>query len=281
MKTLTLLAVLLLGGLTLSAQQFRFDPAPDDIVWGRLERYQGKNADRERTLKTMFAEAGCKPEELTEDPVKHASAPNVVCIVPGNTDREIVVGAHFDYVYRGKGVVDNWSGASMLPSLLETVEKEPRRHTYVFIGFTDEEQGLVGSHYYVQHLSKEQRERISAMINFDTLGLAPTEVWASHADRGLLNALAAVAGAMKLPISAMNVDNVGDSDSESFRDKEIPSMTIHSVTQKTWPILHSSQDTIAAINRDDYLQTYRLMAGYVVYLDRYLDSARQNQPSSK
>lgn len=281
MKTLTLLSMLLLGGLTVSAQQFRFDPTPDDVVWGRLERYEGKDADRERTLKAMFAEAGCKPEELTEDPVKHASAPNVLCVVPGKTDREIIVGAHFDYVYRGKGVVDNWSGASMLPSLLETVEKEPREHTYVFIGFTDEEQGLVGSHYYVQHLSKEQRAKISGMINFDTLGLAPTEVWASHADRGLLNALGVVAQAMKLPISAMNVDNVGDSDSESFRDKKIPSMTIHSVTQKTWPILHSSKDTIAEINRDDYLQTYRLMAGYVVYLDQYLDSPHQNQPSSK
>ncbi|HEU5401795.1 MAG TPA: M28 family peptidase [Terriglobales bacterium] len=278
---LTVLTVVLLGGLTLNAQQFRFDPTPDNVVWGRLERYQGKDADRERTLKAMFAEAGCKPEELTEDPVKHASAPNILCVVRGKSDREIVVGAHFDYVYEGKGVVDNWSGASMLPSLLETVEKESRQHAYIFIGFTDEEQGLVGSHSYVQHLSKEQRQNISAMINLDTLGLGPTEVWVSHADRGLVKALSAVAQATKLPISGMNVDNVGESDSESFRDRKIPSMTIHSVTQKTLPILHSSEDTITEINRDDYLQTYRLMAGYVVYLDQYLDSATQNLPVPK
>jgi Iap family predicted aminopeptidase len=262
-------------------KQFHFSPTGDDVVWSRLERYQGKNADRENTLKSMLAEAGCKMDELTQLPVKHSAAPNVVCTVPGRTDREIVVGAHFDYVDRGKGVVDNWSGASMLPSLLEVVEKEPREHTYVFIGFTDEEKGLVGSHDYVQHLSKEERAKISAMINFDTLGLAPTEVWASHADQGLLDALGMVAQGMKLPLSVMNVDNVGESDSESFRDKKIPSMTIHSVTQKTWPILHSSKDTIAEINRDDYLQTYRLMAGYVVYLDQYLDSSHQNQPASK
>ena len=29
------------------------------------------------------------------------------------------------------------------------------------------------------------------MVNFDSLGLGPTEVWASHADKVLLDALAA------------------------------------------------------------------------------------------
>jgi hypothetical protein len=253
----------------------------DDVVWSRMERYQGKNADREHTLKAMFAEAGCKADEVTEWPVKHASAPNLVCTLPGKSHREIIVGAHFDYVNRGKGVVDNWSGASMLPSLLQSILAEPREHTYVFIGFTDEEKGLVGSHDYVQHLSPDQRAKISAMINFDTLGLAPTEVWESHADRGLVSALVMIARALNSPISGVNVDNVGESDSESFRDQKIPSMTIHSVTQATWPVLHSSRDTIEQINRKDYLETYRLMAAYLAYLDDYLDSPPQNQPASK
>lgn len=281
MKAIFLMIVCITSGVSSHAQDLRFSATADDVVWSRLERYEGKNAEREQTLKTMFAEAGCKPDELTELPVRHASAPNVLCVLPGKTDREIVVGAHFDYVDRGKGVVDNWSGASMLPSLLETIETDPREHTYIFIGFTDEEKGLVGSHDYVAHLTKEQRAKISAMINFDTLGLAPTEVWASHADRGLLNALASLAQAMKLPISGVNVDNVGESDSESFRDKKIPSMTIHSLTHNTLSVLHSVQDSIARINRKDYLDSYHLMAAYLVYLDSYLDRPPQNQSGLK
>ena len=47
---------------------------------------------------------------------------------------------HFDHVSAGDGVVDNWSGASFLPSLYPAVKNEPPKHTYIFIGFTDEEQ---------------------------------------------------------------------------------------------------------------------------------------------
>ncbi len=69
-------------------------------------------------------------------------------MLPGRSDRVIIVGAHFDRVADGDGVVDNWSGASLLPSLYEAVKLEPRRHTYIFVGFTDGEEGEVGSHFY-------------------------------------------------------------------------------------------------------------------------------------
>jgi hypothetical protein len=261
-------------------KQFHFTPTPEDVVWSRLERFAGKNRDREHTLRTMFTEAGCKPEQLTELPVKHTPAPNVACTIPGEGGRVIVIGAHFDYVDMGKGVVDNWSGASMLPSLLEAVTKEPRRHTYIFIGFTDEEKGLIGSADYVEHLSKEQRARISGMVNLDTVGLGPTEVWLTHASPELSTPLAILAKAMNVPLYQMNVEAVGSSDSESFRERKIPAMTIHSLTQKTLPILHSWKDTIEQISRKDYLESHRLISGYVVYLDDYLDSPSKDSPGT-
>jgi Zn-dependent M28 family amino/carboxypeptidase len=137
----------------------------------------------------------------------------------------------------------------------------------VFVNFTAEEKGLVGSDFYAGQLSPEQRSKIEAMVNLDTLGLAPTEVWATHADTTLLNALAGVANAMKLPVSVMNVDQVGTSDSESFAKYKIPRITIHSVTQETLPILHSSKDKLNEIKMDDYYASYRLMVGYLAFLD--------------
>ena len=71
----------------------------------------------------------------------------MICALPGTSDKVIIVGAHFDHVPKGDGVADHWSGASLLPSLYEAIKKEPRRHSYIFIGFTDEEKGEVGSHF--------------------------------------------------------------------------------------------------------------------------------------
>ncbi|MBZ5707431.1 MAG: Zn-dependent exopeptidase M28 [Acidobacteriia bacterium] len=260
--------VLLLGLLTACAvAQVQFQVLDREVIEARLEGFSRKNDEREAILKQMFVQSGCKDDKLSEQTVKKKLPPNLICVLPGDTNAIILVGAHSDHVEVGDGVVDNWSGASLLPSLYYSLSKVPRKHTFVFVNFTAEEKGLVGSDFYAGKLSPEQRSKIEAMINMDTLGLGPTEVWATHADTTLLNALAGVANAMKLPVSVMNVDQVGSSDSESFAKYKIPRITIHSVTQQTWPILHSSKDKLNEIKKDDYYASYRLMIGYLAFLD--------------
>jgi Zn-dependent M28 family amino/carboxypeptidase len=150
------------------------------------------------------------------------------------------------------------------------VKVEPRKHTYIFIGFTDEEKGETGSHYYARQMTREQVAATDAMVNMDTLGLAPTEVWASHSDKNLISRLVRVARLLNTPVTAANVERIGSTDSEQFAERKIPSITIHSLTQKTWDahILHSSKDKLSAMNLDDYYQTYGLLAAYVAYLDQ-------------
>jgi Zn-dependent M28 family amino/carboxypeptidase len=70
--------------------------------------------------------------------------PNVIGTLPGSSDSVIVIGAHFDHVESGEGVVDHGSGAALLPSLFQSLNGEPRKHTIVFIVFAAEEQGLIG-----------------------------------------------------------------------------------------------------------------------------------------
>jgi hypothetical protein len=72
----------------------------------------------------------------------------------------------------------------------------------------------------------------------------------------------------------MNVAALGRSDSDSFRDIKIPAITIHSVTQDTWPILHSPRDQLSAINMSDYYDTYLLIRAYLAYLDESLADQR-------
>ena len=189
--------------------------------------------------------------------------------MPGETDDSILVGAHFDFVdeHGGRGVVDNWSGSSLLPSLFESLKNVSRHHSFVFVGFTNEEKGLVGSRYYVQQLTKEEVRKITAMINLDSLGTSTTKFELDRGDKKLANDLALVALNFKQPLNVVNVHRVGRSDSDSFEDRHIPTLNIHSITNETWPILHSRRDQLEAIDEVAYYDTYRLLTRYLAYLD--------------
>jgi hypothetical protein len=266
-------AVLL--GLALSsakAADIRFRLVAREAVESRLREYGGTNSERGARLKQMFVDAGCG-EHVSEQPVKYSKAPNVLCVLPGTSDRVIIVGAHFDRVPTSDGVADNWSGASLLPSLYEAVKIDPRRHTYVFIGFTDEEKGLVGSRFYARRMTREQVAATDAMVNLDTLGLAPTEVWTNRSDKRLTIALVRVAMHLKMPLIGVNFERVGSTDSESFSARKIPRITIHSLTQKSYNngILHTRKDKLSAMNLDDYYDTYHVAVVFLVYLDHFFD----------
>ena len=187
---MSLCVVLLLHSLAIATEGIQYKPVSRDIVEARLRRYAGNNKQREATIRQIFSEAGCDDQHLSEQPVKGSKQPNVICLLPGTSDKVIIIGAHFDYVSAGSGVVDNWSGASLLPSLYQAIKVEPRKHSYIFIGFTDEEVGEVGSAFYVHQMTKAQVAATDAMVNMDTLGLARTEVWASHSDPRLNQAIA-------------------------------------------------------------------------------------------
>lgn len=266
--------LLLQAGINAPAESVRYNPVSREVVEARLGKYAGSNKQREITLKQMFSEAGCDEQHLSEQPVKGSKQPNVICLLPGTSDKVIIVGAHFDYVSAGNGVVDNWSGASLLPSLYEAIKTEPRKHSYIFIGFTDEELGEVGSAFYVHQMTKAQVAATDAMVNMDTLGLAPTEVWASHSDARLKIAIASVAKSLKVPVTAVNVEQVGSTDSEQFAQRKIPSITIHSLNQESWNahILHTSKDKLSAMNLDNYYETYQLVAAYIAFLDQFADA---------
>ena len=63
----------------------------------------------------------------------------------------------------------------MLPSLYEGLRSTQRQRTDIFIAFTGEERGELGSATYVREMTKEQLAQSKAMVNLDTLGLGPNE----------------------------------------------------------------------------------------------------------
>ncbi len=288
MPRVFLLVLMLLPAWPAPAQKLVFAPLAKETIEARLKTFKQDNREREAVLRELFTEAGCGPGTLREIPVKHEKAPNVLCILPGSTDSLIVVGAHFDHVSEGDGVVDNWSGASLLPSLLQSTAIEPRKHTYIFIGFTGEEDGLVGSEAYAESLTKEERAKIKAMVDIDSIGLSFTRVWVTRSDKNLTMELARMSQLLKLSVAEEDADQLVGSaapppplrpgrmprvrrgpaaDSFSFESYKIPVLMIHSLTRETLPVLHSSKDTLSAIHLDDYYDTYKLLVGYLADLD--------------
>jgi Zn-dependent M28 family amino/carboxypeptidase len=187
--------------------------------------------------------------------------------LPGSTDEAIYVTAHYDKVESGEGAIDNWSGASLLPSLYQTLSKTPRRLTFVFVASCDEEKGLVGSRELLEQLSRQERARIVANFNIDSIGLGPTKIWLSRSHKALARIVAAAARAMKVPLEGMNVEKVGESDSRSFLNKKIPVIDFHSLTPENHHILHSMRDRRSEVVWDAYYDTYRLISASLAYLD--------------
>jgi hypothetical protein len=253
-----------------TAPTVSFDLVRRETIESRLKSAPRQNPEREAALERMFEQVGCRSESLSEQPVSHEDLPNVICSEPGSSGSVIIVGAHYDKVARGGGVVDNWSGASLLPSLYESIREKARKHRFLFVGFTAEEQGLIGSKFYAKQMTPEQVAETRAMVNIDTLALGPTKIWLNHSAPALASSFFGIAQAMKIPVAVMNADGVGDDDSESFIRRKIPTLMVHSVTRTTFGILHSNDDNYGAVRFDDYYNSYRLLAAYLAYLDATL-----------
>ena len=267
--TIASLSLLLSLLLSTSAfgQKIEFTPIQPDVLDARLQQLSHRNGERRTKVKALFEEAGCRDDLLVEQKIKGSKEPNVICTLPGKTDATIIVGAHFDTVPDSYGAVDNWSGASLLPSLWQSLKDHERSHTFVFIGFSAEEKGLKGCKFYAKQLTEDERAQTRAMVNLECLGISPTAVWVSKADKNLVNFMGYIADVMKLPVSGVDVDKIGTTDSASFAKIGIPAITIHALNQESLKYIHSSRDELKLIDSKQYHETYQLICGYLAYLD--------------
>src|SRR6478735_1973598 len=85
----------------------------------------------------------------------------------GNDDNTVMAGAHLDSVQDGAGINDNGSGsAALLETAIQMAKVKPT-NTVRFAWWGAEEEGLLGSEYYVGQLTDAQAEDIALYLNFD------------------------------------------------------------------------------------------------------------------
>lgn len=116
--------------------------------------------------------------------IKKSVTYNVLAKIPGTTrkDEAIIYSAHWDHLGIGEqiqgdsiynGAVDNATGVASLFELASAFKKLPKapNRTILFISYTAEEQGLLGSEYYAKHPSFPLDKTV-ANINMDMMGIA-------------------------------------------------------------------------------------------------------------
>jgi hypothetical protein len=257
------LAIFVLGLCGFSAaQKLHFTPAAKADILQRTKNPPPTNQQRAAQLWTWFRDAGCGGDALLEQKVNGSDMPNIACRLRGKSDEMIVVGAHYDQPVSAERPIDNWNSAVLLPSLYQCLRPRRRRHTIIFVAFADNDNELTGAETYVNHLTPAELSHVTAMINLDALGLSPTKVWSAHSDKELVKALVAMVYVMKLPASQVDIAAAGKTDSEPFLSLKIPQITIHSMTQA-----NVAEGAATAFRPGNYYDSYRLICGYLAYLD--------------
>ncbi|MEU8773857.1 M28 family peptidase [Streptomyces sp. NPDC048606] len=149
---------------------------------------------------------------------------NLIADWPGGpADQTVMFGAHLDGVSAGPGINDNGSGsATLLENALALAQRNPTLTKHVrFAWWTDEEQGLNGSRFYVGQLSAAQRTAIKAYYNFDMVGSTNGGYFINNLNSTAAAPLKAYWTSLNLAPEE-NTEGQGRSDDYSFQQAGIP-----------------------------------------------------------
>lgn len=84
---------------------------------------------------------------------------------------KLIIGAHVDTVPDSRGVLDNASGVATVLLLSEEIKKMHLPFDVWAVYFGSEENSMFGSKFFVDTLTKEDREKIKYMISVDGIGM--------------------------------------------------------------------------------------------------------------
>ncbi|MCB0395732.1 MAG: M28 family peptidase [Flavobacteriales bacterium] len=126
---------------------------------------------------SSFGEIKTITTEVENKYLKKYTSRNVIGMITGSekADSFLVFTAHYDHLGRmGEetyfpGANDNASGIAMLLNLAKHYSENPPRFSMLFIAFSGEEAGLVGSKHYTEH-PVIPLQKIRFLLNFDISG---------------------------------------------------------------------------------------------------------------
>ena len=240
---------------------------------------------------------------------KQADAYNVIGILEGTDpvlkNEAIIIGAHYDHLGHGgtgslaansteihHGADDNASGTSAVLELARQFAKEKNnKRTMIFMTFAGEEEGLLGSKFYVEN-PVWPLEKTIAMINMDMIGrlnenkltvggIGTASEWRSLIESSNQIILetstynvgpgqAAAPAVTRQPGPSyfalqLNEDGYGPSDHSSFYSKKIPVLFLFTGTHLDY---HKPSDTADKIKYEGEAKIVSYVAAIVRSVDQ-------------
>ena len=160
---------------------------------------------------------------------------NVVGYIDNKAEKTVIIGAHYDHLGMGgngslyaegaaihNGADDNASGVGVLLKLAERLKDTLTKSNYLFIAFSGEEMGLLGSNYFCKNPTIDL-DKANFMVNMDMVGRLREDKTLSISGVGTApiwkQVLNATNPEFKLVLSE---SGVGPSDHTSFYLQDIP-----------------------------------------------------------
>jgi len=200
---------------------------------------------------------------------------NVCAEVKGTNqpDSFIFITAHYDHLGgMGKdtyfpGANDNASGTTLLLGLASYFVKHPQSFTIVFISFTGEEPGLIGSRYFSEH-PIVPLNRIKFLFNLDLEGTGIEGVKVVNASifKKEFALLKNINEEFKLLPAINERGKAANSDHYWFTEKGVPSFFMY--TQGGIKAYHDVFDKAVTLPMDHYENLLKLLEEFVVKLQK-------------
>lgn len=209
---------------------------------------------------------------------------NVAALLPGSDPalrgQVIVIGAHIDHLGRSSmgaldadagaeirnGADDNASGTAAVLELARLLRAQPLRRSVLFVNFSAEELGLLGSQHFVEN-SPVPVDSMVAMLNFDMVGRMRGDsliVYGLGTATEMPDLLARANAAAMLNVRTMP-DGFGPSDHSSFYAKGLPVLHFFTDLHEDY---HRATDDAHKINAAGAARVVELAEGVARAIDR-------------
>ncbi len=229
---------------------------------------------------------------------------DTIAEIPGTdlADQVVMVGAHLDSWHTGTGATDNGAGCAVVMEavrILEALGIHPRRTIRVGL-WSGEEEGLLGSHAYVEHhfaarpapedpeqkalpeylreehgplTLKPEHAKLAAYFNLDNGGGRIRGIYTQENAAVVPIFEAWLAPFHDLGATTVSTQNTGGTDHLSFDRVGLPGFQFVQDMRDYFALTHhTAADSYDHLNRDDMVQASVVMAGFLY------DAAMRDQP---
>ncbi len=213
------------------------------------------------------------------------SSQNVIGYVDNNAENYVVIGAHYDNVYKldvSSGTNDNASGVVTSLNLASTLKNSNLNFNIIFAYFGAEEIGLAGSNYFLDNLKSDILDNIILYINLDSIGAgdylyyyhydAPTQ-YGNYIDNFANDYMITKLGTKRLYSNrntlGINYNHIGlNSDNASFIKRGINSLNFFAGNLDVARLgFHETENNDTIMHNTDSLETNTEVFGERFYIN--------------